>query len=132
VLLDDDHGLAGTIVHNPRSNMNNSVGYAAPQRFANPVALGTDGIGADMLEEFRLAFVAGRHADLAADPTASWAMLERGWQLMPDALDDEVRWNYAPMDPWHLAYTPGVRACDVWVDGEQVLDNGVATRVDEA
>ena len=39
--------------------MNNSVGYANPARFVNPVALGTDGIGADMLEEFRLAYVAG-------------------------------------------------------------------------
>ncbi len=132
VLLADDHGLAGTIVHNPRSNMNNSVGYAAPQRFVNPVALGTDGIGADMLDEFRLAFVAARAADLAADPAASWAMLERGWQLMPSALDDEVHWSYAPMEPWHLAYTPGVHPTDVWVDGDKVLDHGVPTRVDPA
>ena len=47
--------LPGTIAHNPRSNMNNAVGYAQPKRFSNPVVLGTDGIGADMLEEFRLA-----------------------------------------------------------------------------
>ena len=46
----------GTIAHNPRSNMNNAVGYAWPARSPNPVVLGTDGIGADMLEEFRLAF----------------------------------------------------------------------------
>jgi hypothetical protein len=58
VHLADDHGLHGTIVHNPRSNMNNAVGYARPVRFASPVALGTDGIGADMLAEFQLAFVA--------------------------------------------------------------------------
>ena len=62
VHLPDDHGLAGTIVHNPRSNMNNAVGYARPARFANPVALGTDGIGADMLDEFRLAYVRHREA----------------------------------------------------------------------
>ena len=47
--------LPGTVVHNPRSNLNNAVGYGRPARFA-PVALGTDGIGADMLDEFRLAF----------------------------------------------------------------------------
>ena len=35
VHLPDDHGLRGTIVHNPRSNMNNSVGYARPSRFTN-------------------------------------------------------------------------------------------------
>ena len=57
VHLPDDHGLRGTIVHNPRSNMNNAVGYAAPTRFTNPVGLGTDGIGADMVDEFRVAYV---------------------------------------------------------------------------
>jgi len=51
VHLSDDHGLAGTLIHNPRSNMNNAVGYARPTRFANAVGLGTDGIGADMLDE---------------------------------------------------------------------------------
>jgi cytosine/adenosine deaminase-related metal-dependent hydrolase len=35
VHLPDDHGLRGTIVHNPRSNMNNSVGYARPT--ASPI-----------------------------------------------------------------------------------------------
>ena len=55
------------IAHNPRSNMNNAVGYARPARFANPVVLGTDGIGADMLEEFRLA-VRLREDDVTATP----------------------------------------------------------------
>ena len=53
-----DRLLAGTVVHNPRSNLNNAVGYGRPARFPR-VALGTDGIGADILEEFRLAFVLG-------------------------------------------------------------------------
>ena len=130
VLLDDDHGLCGTLVHNPRSNLNNSVGYARPARFDNPVALGTDGIGADMLEEFRLAFVAARGADLGASPDDAWAMIERGWDLVPEARSDEVRWSYAPMEPWHLAYTPGVRALDVHIDGEPVLLDGTPTKVD--
>ena len=43
VHLETDHELQGTILHNPRSNMNNGVGYAEPARFSNPVALGTDG-----------------------------------------------------------------------------------------
>ena len=51
VHLDGD--LSGTIAHNPRSNMNNAVGYARPAERPNPVVLGTDGIGADMLDEFR-------------------------------------------------------------------------------
>jgi hypothetical protein len=117
VHLPDDHGLRGTVVHNPRSNMNNAVGYARPSRFANPVALGTDGIGADMVAEFQLAFVAARADDVSFNPETAWGWLERGWVLFPEALDDRVSWSYAPMEPWHLAYTPGVRAIDVDIAG---------------
>ncbi len=46
--------------HNPRSNMNNQVGYAPISKFGDRVALGTDGIGADMFEEARFAFFKGR------------------------------------------------------------------------
>jgi cytosine/adenosine deaminase-related metal-dependent hydrolase len=130
VHLPDDHGLRGTIVHNPRSNMNNAVGYARPTRFANPVALGTDGIGADMLAEFQLAFVAARTDDVAFSPDTAWSWLEQGWALVPEAKADVVRWSYSPMESWHLAYTPTVRAIDVDIDGRPALRNGVATRVD--
>ena len=130
VHLADDHGVQGTIVHNPRSNMNNAVGYARPVRFANPVALGTDGIGADMLDEFRLAFVAARATDVSFSPDTAWAWLEAGWALVPEARTDRVTWSYSPMEPWHLAYTPTVRAIDVDIDGEPALRNGLPTRVD--
>lgn len=130
VHLDADVGLAGTVVHNPRSNMNNAVGYARPARFANPVALGTDGIGADLLDEFRLAFVRHREDDLTATPETAWSWLAGGWDLVPEARDDVVTWGYAPMDPWCLAYTTDVRPRRVEVDGEVVLDDGRPTRVD--
>lgn len=130
VHLPDDHGLRGTIVHNPRSNMNNAVGYAAPTRFTNPVALGTDGIGADMLDEFRVAFARAREHDVTSTPATPWSWLEQNWALFPDALHDRVVWSYAPVDPWRLAYTTGVRAVDVEIDGETVLAAGRATRVD--
>jgi hypothetical protein len=110
--------------------MNNAVGYARPRRFTNPVALGTDGIGADMIAEFQLAFVAARADDVTVSPDVAWAWLEEGWTLFPEARDDVVTWSYDPMDPWRLAYTPTVRAIDVVVDGERVLRDGVATRVD--
>jgi putative selenium metabolism protein SsnA len=49
------------LVHNPRSNMNNGVGYNGKlPRFRN-LGLGTDGIGADMFEEFK--FAAFKHRD---------------------------------------------------------------------
>ncbi len=130
VHLPDDHGLRGTIVHNPRSNMNNAVGYADPARFANPVALGTDGIGADMLDEFRVAYVCGREHDVATAPSLAWSWLEHGATLVPETLTDRVTWSYAPIDPWHLAYSTGVRALDVEIDGAHVLSGGRATRVD--
>lgn len=44
------------LVHNPRSNMNNRVGYAKVHLFGEKVALGTDGFPADMLEEAKFAF----------------------------------------------------------------------------
>ena len=130
VHLSDDHGLRGTLVHNPRSNMNNGVGYARPTRFTNPVALGTDGIGADMLDEFRVAFVAARAHEVSTPPDTPWSWLTQGWSLFPEALDDRVTWSYRPLEPWHLAYTPTVRAIDVDIDREPALRDGVATRVD--
>ncbi|MBY5945604.1 putative aminohydrolase SsnA [Photobacterium rosenbergii] len=52
----------GFLVHNARSNMNNNVGYNDKlTRFQN-VALGTDGIGADMFEELKFAFFKHRDA----------------------------------------------------------------------
>ena len=127
-----DESLPGRIAHNPRSNMNNSVGYARPARFESTVVLGTDGIGADMLEEFRLAYVAHRNDDIAASPETAWAWLSNGHELIPECRDDSVTWSYDMADSaWHVAFTPGVRALRVEsADGEVLLDNGRPTRVD--
>ncbi|MDH3499981.1 MAG: hypothetical protein OEM97_07655, partial [Acidimicrobiia bacterium] len=130
VHLPTKHQLAGTILHNPRSNLNNAVGYANPARFANPVALGTDGIGAHMIESFRLAYVMHRSVDVTASPDTAWSWLETGWDLVPAAKDDRVTWSYDPMDPWHLAFTPGVRPIEIEIDGETVFDVNGPTRVD--
>jgi cytosine/adenosine deaminase-related metal-dependent hydrolase len=129
--MPDDHGLRGTVLHNPRSNMNNSVAYGRPFRFANPVALGTDGIGGNMIEEFRLAYVKHREADVLATPDTAWGWLENGYRLVPEARDDRVRWSYEPMDSWHLAFTPGVRPLEIVAAGGEVLfADGRPTRVD--
>ena len=132
VYLPDDHGLSGTLVHNPRSNMNNGVDYANPARFSNPVALGTDGIGSDMLDEFRVAFVKAREADVTTSPDTMWGWLETGWDLFPEARNDVVTWNYDVMDSWRLAYTTAVAPLRVEVDGEILLENGIPTKVDAA
>ena len=68
---------------------------------------GTDGIGADMVAEFQLAFVAARADDVATSPDTAWGWLEHGGRLRR-RLDDRVRWSYVPMDPRHqVAHTTG-------------------------
>jgi cytosine/adenosine deaminase-related metal-dependent hydrolase len=127
-----DRELPGTIAHNPRSNMNNAVGYARPARWPNRVVLGTDGIGADMLEDFRLAYVAHRADDVQATPETAWSWLRNGYKLVPEAADDRVTWTYDHADsPWHVAYTPGMRAVEVVTgDGELLVSDGRPTLVD--
>lgn len=127
-----DRELPGTIAHNPRSNMNNAVGYGRPASRANNIVLGTDGIGADMLEEARLAYVRLREDDVLAAPDLVWQWLENGYSFFPEARADRVTWNYPDADSaWHVAFTPGVRAHQVeTADGEVLLRDGRPTRVD--
>ena len=127
-----DRDLPGRIAHNPRSNMNNAVGYARPAARANDVVLGSDGIGADMLEEFRLAYVAHRADDVTASPEVAWSWLDNAFDLLPECRDDRVEWSYDHADSaWHVAFTPGVRARRIVSgDGEVLLDDGRPTRVD--
>jgi cytosine/adenosine deaminase-related metal-dependent hydrolase len=125
--------LPGTIAHNPRSNMNNGVGYARPARWAaagNRVVLGSDGIGAAMVAEFALAYAAQRADDVSATPEAAWAWLLAGADLVPEVAGDEVTWAADRSDPWYLAFTPGVRAERVVVGGETVVEGGRVVRVD--
>ena len=44
-----------SLAHNPSSNMNNGVGYTPVGTSMRPPQLGTDGIGADMWREARVA-----------------------------------------------------------------------------
>jgi putative selenium metabolism protein SsnA len=55
------HAKGCWIAHNPRSNMNNAVGYA-PTVALRRAALGTDGIDEDMLAEARVACLQMREA----------------------------------------------------------------------
>jgi cytosine/adenosine deaminase-related metal-dependent hydrolase len=126
-----DAPLRGRLVHNPRSNMNNHVGYGAPTSKSNTILLGTDGIGADMLEESRLAYARLREFDIAETPDTVSQWLKNGYQIFPEAESDTVTWNYDQVQsPWHVAFTPGTRATDVLIDGQVVLRDGLPTRVD--
>ena len=126
-----DTPLRGRLVHNPRSNMNNSVGYARPSTRANTILLGTDGIGSDMLDEARVAYARLREFDVRESPDTVWGWLANNQALLPGVTRDVVTWNYDHMDsPWHLAFTTGVRPVRIQVNDEVVLDNGLPTKVE--
>ena len=126
-----DRPLKGRIVHNARSNMNNAVGYAKPTERSNKILLGTDGIGANMNEEARIAYARLREFDVTTEPTTVWQWLENSLELFPDAKHDVVTFDYDYADsPWHAAFTTNMNATDVQIAGEKVLVNGQPTRVD--
>jgi putative selenium metabolism protein SsnA len=68
------------LVHNPRSNMNNDVGYAPTQAFRQ-AALGTDGMDEDVLAEARVAFLQLREAGRDDAMEATLRFLTGGHRL---------------------------------------------------
>ncbi|MFZ9818629.1 MAG: hypothetical protein ACO3D9_05245 [Ilumatobacteraceae bacterium] len=96
-----------------------------------PVALGTDGIGADMPEEARVAFARLREDEITASADVVGKWFDQSRALFPESRSDSVTWNYDNADSvWHLMYTPGMRPVSVVIDGRTVLDDGVPTLVD--
>jgi len=66
------HEVDATVVHNARSNMNNSIGRARVGEIDGRLALGTDGIGSDMFEESHAAYFRLREDDIGAG--ADWPL----------------------------------------------------------
>jgi putative selenium metabolism protein SsnA len=79
LLLNERHAF---LAHNPRSNMNNNVGYNPHLSMLRHVALGTDGIGADMFEELKFAYFKHRDAGGPLWPADFLNMLHSGNQLL--------------------------------------------------
>jgi putative selenium metabolism protein SsnA len=154
----DDHEVAlaasanAHVVHNARSNMNNSVGRARVAAFGPLVALGTDGIGSDMFEESHAAYFRLREDDLAVGPQWPLARLAEGARFVGNAFGerrlgrletgapaDLVVLDYAAPAPVHESSFPGhwvfglgsrcVR--DVMVAGEWVVSDRRLARVDQ-
>jgi len=132
------------IVHNPRSNSQNAVGYANVKTFGPLVALGTDGMDGDILAEARAAHLAGRAAYGPAGGIDAAALLADN-QRLADAVigprpDDWVVFDYDPSTPLtsgnlsgHLLFGVSARHVrDVVVGGELVVENRRPTRVDAA
>jgi cytosine/adenosine deaminase-related metal-dependent hydrolase len=138
------HQSTITMAHNPRSNMNNGVGYAAPVRYTKPPMLGTDGIGADLWNEARVALFksndAGRSVGLSrplemVGESARFASRVLGVKmgvLEVGAAADLVLTNYRPATPLtsdnlagHMIFAIGPEYVrDVMIDGWWVLRNG--------
>jgi putative selenium metabolism protein SsnA len=74
------HARGCWIAHNPRSNMNNAVGYA-PTAALKRAALGTDGMDGDMLAEARAAYLKMRDAGRSDAMPATLELLAGGHRL---------------------------------------------------
>lgn len=140
-LSNEDRGLLAKsgvyLAHNPRSNMNNHVGYSYPLNWNGKVILGTDGIGADMFEESHVAFWQSKEAALNTDALKilSWLwtgndLLNSYWNekfgdIKQGYIADLIVLDYNPPTPlndgnfpWHMIF--GINSLNV----ESVISNG--------
>jgi len=70
------------VLHNARSNMNNSIGYAEQLAAFTHVALGTDGIGSNMFEEMKVAYFKHKDAGGAYWPGDFLRFLHNGNEIL--------------------------------------------------
>ena len=87
------------VVHNCRSNMNNGVGYNKDLGSIANLALGTDGIGADMLAAFKHAFFKHQDAGGPLQPDAFLSALARGNHI----LETSFGGRYGRIEPGYAA-----------------------------
>lgn len=78
------------LVHNPRSNMNNTVGYAPAADFGERAALGTDGISSDMLAEAKAAFLTSRDHNGNLSPANCLRLLSGGHKLASELYEQPM------------------------------------------
>jgi len=94
-LSDEEIKMARTALvwfaHNPRSNMNNQVGYAPVPKFGDRVVMGTDGIGADMFEESHFAFFKGRDAGTLVGANDWLRVLANNQELASEAFACDLK-----------------------------------------
>lgn len=148
-----------SVIHNPRSNMNNAVGTARVSDYLARgirMGIGTDGFGCDILGELLSAQLLARH--LRGDPTAlgdgalvsllahNYVLAQGAFgapmgKVAPGYAADLVLWDYDPPTPLtgenllaHLLFgviSEGVRPHTLWVAGEMRLAAGRPVDLDE-
>lgn len=79
--LADVASAGAWMVHNPRSNMNNAVGYAPISWFGPRAALGTDGFPADMFEESKIGYFRNAESPYRTAFTRFPALVQNGQRL---------------------------------------------------
>lgn len=133
----------GFLIHNARSNMNNHVGYNTSLPKIRNLALGTDGIGADMFEELKFAFFKNRDAGSPFWPGDYLSALSNGNRILeryfdgfsfgkiePGCKADIVLADYRSPTPFvgeniagHIAFAMGSGVVDtVLINGKVVLE----------
>jgi putative selenium metabolism protein SsnA len=148
----NERGNALSIAHNPSSNMNNGVGYTPVVTYTTPPQLGTDGIGADMWREARVAEYKSHDAGLALPFGKSLEMLGQSARFASKALGvklgvlevggaaDLVLTNYRPATPLtsenvagHFLFAMGPEFVrDVMIGGWWAMRKGHVVTCDEA
>ena len=138
--------------HNPRSNMNNAVGYAPIAKIRRPVLLGTDGIGSDILAELQSAWFKSRDAKADITPERFVDMLAESarqasrmlsielGKLTPGAAADILLTDYVPATPMtadnlanHLVFAMSSRQVrSVMIAGQWRLFDRHLVGMDEA
>ncbi|MBE3132271.1 MAG: putative aminohydrolase SsnA [Acidobacteria bacterium] len=131
------------LAHNSRSNMNNCVGYNSSLADLRRVVLGTDGIGADMLEEAKFAYFKNRDAGGTLTPGDVTRFLQAGSDVLTVCFGerfgrveegfkaDLAILDYDPPTPLaaenlagHLVFGMGSASVDtVIVNGRMVMEN---------
>jgi len=140
-----------TVVHNPRSNFNNAVGRPPLDLLGPRITLGTDGIGADMFEEARVAYLGRRSENVTMGPAWALDRLAHGasvaatafgepslGRITPGAPADLVVLDAPPPTPLHAENVAGhwifglsaAAVRDVLVDGRLVVAGRRPTAVD--
>lgn len=139
------------MIHNPRSNMNNAVGYAPLNWFGTHSAIGTDGFPSDMFDESKFGFFRNSESNGRVPFTRIPEMLHNGQQLASEFFGrqfgslkrgcpaDLVVLDYNPPTPLtshnllgHFLFgMNSTMVRDVMVDGKWVLWNKQLMGIDE-
>jgi putative selenium metabolism protein SsnA len=137
------------VMHNPRSNMNNRVGYAPLHLFGDRVGLGTDGFPADMFEESKMGFYK-RQDSRQTENVSMVRLLQNGQKVLSEIFNkkfgtiqkgspaDIVVLDYQPPTPMTVENLAGhflfgmnsSMVESVMINGKWVVKNRVLVGVD--